>query len=94
MSTEQKRFLNLSPSDYSDRPLSAATQAMLFNPTELIEENSVVAQLIKTNITLLQKCLKSPSKAVYYAAIESIRSTSENYGPALNNHLHLILPLV
>ena len=67
---------------------------MLFDPNELVEENSVVAQLVRTNIMLLQKCLTSKSKGVYFAAIESLRQTSENYGPALNKHLGIILPLV
>jgi len=79
---------------YLERPQSATTQALLFDPNELIEENSVVATLVKTNIVLLQKCLKSQSKAVYFAAIENIRSASDNFGPAINKHLKIILPLV
>lgn len=67
---------------------------MLFDPNELVEENSVVAQMVKLNIVLLQRCLKASSKAVFFAAIESIRNTSDNFGPALNKHLKIILPLI
>jgi hypothetical protein len=67
---------------------------MLFDPNDIVEENSVVAQLVKTQITLLQKCLKSKSKPVFFTAIDSITKTSENYGPAINKHLPIILPLV
>jgi len=66
----------------------------LFDPNELVEDNSLVADIVKTNIVLLQKCLKSSSKAVYLAAIENIKMASENFGPALNKHLHIIVPLI
>lgn len=46
---------------------------MLFDPNEVIEDNTVIAQLVKTNITLLQKCLASSNKALFFAAIESIK---------------------
>lgn len=67
---------------------------MLFDPNELVEENTVVAQMVKQLIVLLQKCLTSKSKAVYFAAIEQLRNQSDNFGPALNKHLKIILPLV
>ncbi len=59
-----------------------------------MEDNSLVADIVKTNIVLLQKCLKSSSKAVYLAAIENIKMANENFGPALNKHLHIIVPLI
>ena len=67
---------------------------MLFDPNDIVDDNSVVGAIVKQQIVLLQKCLKSQSKAVYFAAIENIRQASENFGPALNKHLHIILPLV
>ena len=39
----------------------------------IVEENSVLAQLVKTNITLLQKCLTSSNKAIFIAAIENLK---------------------
>jgi len=38
--------------------------------------------------------LKSSSKSVFFAAIESLKQASDNFGPALNKHLNIILPLV
>jgi hypothetical protein len=71
----------------------------------IVEENSVLAQLVKTNITLLQKCLTSSNKAIFIAAIENLkyprsplnvsyRNASNNFGPALNKHLPIVLQLV
>lgn len=54
----------------------------------------MVAQIVKQNVLLLQKCLKSSNKAIYIAAIESINNASKMFGPALNKHLNIILPLV
>jgi ethanolamine utilization protein EutP (predicted NTPase) len=54
----------------------------------------MVAQMVKQNVTLLQKCLKSSNKAIFYAAIESLNNASNMFGPALNKHLPHILPLV
>lgn len=67
---------------------------MLFDPNELVEENSVVATIVKKNITLLQKCLKSQRKGIFNAAIGSVIQASDMFGPALNKHLQIILPLV
>lgn len=53
MTDEQRRHLNATPSQYSERPQSAATLAMLFDPNDIVDDNSVVAQLVKTQITLL-----------------------------------------
>ena len=49
---------------------------------------------MKQNVMLLQKCLKSSNKAIFLAAIESINNASGMFGPALNKHLPIILPLV
>jgi hypothetical protein len=76
------------------RPMSAATQAMLFDPNEIVDDNSVVGDLVRQNVALLQRCLKSSSKAVFFAAIENIKMASDNFGPALNKHLPLILGLI
>lgn len=54
----------------------------------------MVGQIVKTHLMLLQRCLKSNNKKVYFAAIESIKQSSEQFGPALNPHLRVILPLV
>lgn len=74
--------------------MSAASQALLFDPNEVIDDNSVVADLVRQNIALLQRCLKSSSKAVFFAALENIKMASANFGPALNKHLPIILPLI
>lgn len=76
------------------RPMSAASQALLFNPNEIVDDNSLVADIVRQNITLLQRCLKSKSKAVFFAAIENVKMASDNFGPALNKHLPIILALV
>ena len=76
------------------RPMSAASQALLFDPNEVVDDNSVVADLVRQNISLLQRCLKSSSKAVFFAALENIRMASGNFGPALNKHLPIILPMI
>ena len=39
-------------------------------------------------------CLKSKSKDLYFAAIENLVNASDNYGPAINKHLPILLPLV
>jgi len=57
----------------------------------IVEENSVLAQLVKTNMSLLQKCLISSNKAIFLAAIENLKNASNNFGPALNKHLPLAL---
>ena len=66
----------------------------MFDPNEIIEENSMVAMLVKANISLLQRCLKSKNKAVFNTAIDNLIEASNNYGPALNKHLPVILPLM
>ena len=76
------------------RPMSAASQAMLFDPNEIVDDNSMVADLVRQNVTLLQRCLKSSSKAVFFAAIENIKMASDNFGPAMNKHLPIILGLI
>ena len=43
---------------------------------------------------LLQRCLKSKSKELYFAAIDNLVKASDNFGPALNKHLPILLPLV
>lgn len=43
---------------------------------------------------LLQKCLVSSNQAVFIAAIESLKNASNNFGPALNKHLPLMLRMV
>ena len=83
-----------SMSSTMSRPMSAASQALLFDPNEIVDDNSVVADLVRQNITLLQRCLKSQSKAVFFAAIENIKMASDNFGPALNKHLPIILALI
>jgi len=67
---------------------------LLFDPNEIVDDNCMVAQMVKQNVTLLQKCLKSSNKAIFYAAIESLNNASNMFGPALNKHLPHILPLV
>ena len=42
----------------------------------------------------MQKCLKSSNKAIYQAAIDSLKNASSMFGPALNKHLKHIVPLV
>ena len=42
----------------------------------------------------MQKCLKSSNKAIYQAAIDSLKNASMMFGPALNKHLKHIVPLV
>ena len=66
----------------------------IFDPNEIIDDNCIVAQMVKQNITLLQKCLKSSNKALYFAAIDSLINASNMYGPALNKHLPYLIPLV
>jgi len=73
---------------------SASTQSLLFDPNERIDDNSVVGQMVKTNIALLQKCIQSKNKSVFGAAIENLKNTSNNFGPALNKHLPVILPII
>ena len=58
-----------------------------------MEENSQVGAVVKQIITLLQRCLKSKNQSIFNAALDSVSDTSENYGPALNKHLHIIVPL-
>lgn len=43
---------------------------------------------------LLKRCLKSKNKDLYFAAIASLKNASDNFGPALNKHLPVLLPLV
>jgi hypothetical protein len=59
-----------------------------------VEENSVLAQIVKTNTQLLQKCLKSNSKHVYFSAIDNLKNAVTNFGPTLNKHLPSLLPLI
>ena len=66
----------------------------MFNINDLDEENPVVAEVVKNIIMLLQRCLKSKSNAVFHTAIDQVAYTSDNYGPALNKHLKLIMPMV
>jgi len=54
----------------------------------------MVAMLVKTNISLLQRCLKSKNKAVFNTAIDNLIEASNNFGPAMNKHLPVILPLM
>ena len=42
----------------------------------------------------MQACLRSRSKDLYFAAIESLIDASDNFGPALNKHLPVLLPLI
>jgi hypothetical protein len=67
---------------------------ILYEPNEIIEENSTVGVLVKNNINLLQRVLKSKNKGLFFVAIESLIEASTNYGPALNKHLPVILPLM
>jgi hypothetical protein len=67
---------------------------LLFDPNEIVDDNSVVADLVRQNVGLLQRCLKSSSKAVFFAAIENIKMASDNFGPAINKHLPIILGLI
>jgi len=57
----------------------------------VIEENGVLALLVKQNMQLLQKCLISSNKAVFIAAIESLKNASNNFGPALNKNFPIML---
>ena len=68
--------------------------SILFDPNEIVEDNSMVAMLVKTNISLLQRCLKSKNKAVFNTAIDNLIEASNNFGPALNKHLPVILPIM
>ena len=54
----------------------------------------MVATIVKQTTHLLQMCLRSKSKDLYFAAIESLVNASDNYGPAINKHLPILLPLV
>ena len=38
--------------------------------------------------------MKTKNNDVYFAAIDSVINSSENFGPAINKHLPIILPLV
>lgn len=67
---------------------------MLFNPNEIVDDNSMVAMMVKQNVMLLQKCLKSKTKELYFAAIDSVNNASNMFGPAINKHLPHILPLI
>jgi len=67
---------------------------LLFDPNEIVDDNSMVAQIVKQNVSLLQKCLKSQNKAIFYAALDSLKNASSMFGPALNKHLPHIIPLV
>ena len=68
--------------------------SVLFDPNEIVEDNSMVAVIVKQNVNLLQRCLKLKNNDIYFAAIDSVINASENFGPALNKHLPVILPLV
>ena len=54
----------------------------------------MLAKLVRTNITLLQKCLNSKKSAVYLSAIDGFIRISNMFGPALNKHLPIILPII
>lgn len=69
-------------------------RSILFNPNEIVEDNTMVAMIVNQNTRLLQRCLKSRSKELYFAAIDSLVNASDNFGPALNKHLPILLPLV
>lgn len=72
-----------------------STQSLLlFNPNEIVDDNTMVAQMVKQNITLLQKCLKSSNKAIFNAALDSLKNASNMFGPALNKHLKHIIPMI
>lgn len=73
---------------------SQSQASFIFDPNMIVEENSVLAQLIKTNVTLLQKCLVSSNQAIFLAAIENLKNASNNFGPALNKHLPIALHMV
>ena len=60
----------------------------------MVEDNSMVAMIVKQNTMLLQRCLKSKSKDLYFAAIDNLVGASDNFGPALNKYLPVLLPLV
>lgn len=68
--------------------------SVLFDPNEIVEDNTMVAMIIKQNTALLQRCLKSKSKDLYFAAIDSLVNASDNFGPAINKHLPILLPLI
>lgn len=67
---------------------------MLFDPNEMVQENTVVGQLVKTLILMLQRCLKSKNQSIFNAALQQVSDVSDNYGPALNKHLAVIWPLI
>eukprot|EP00347_Sterkiella_histriomuscorum_P010627 403375543 len=83
-------------SNVTDKSLAnvSSVSSLNIDPNMIFDENSVLAQLVKTNIQLLQKCLVSQNKAIFIAAIESLKNASNNFGPALNKHLPLVLQLV
>ena len=54
----------------------------------------MVAMIVKTNVNILQKVLKSKNKALFFCAIDNLIEASDGYGPALNKHLPVILPLM
>lgn len=70
---------------------NASVTSFIFDPNMIVEENGVLAQLVKNNMQLLQKCLVSSNKAIFIAAIENLKSASNNFGPALNKHLPIVL---
>ena len=43
---------------------------------------------------LYNLCLKSKTKELYFAAIDSVNNASNMFGPAINKHLPHILPLI
>ena len=75
-------------------PSITVNDSVLFDPNEIVEDNSMVAVIVKQNVNLLQRCLKLKNNDIYFAAIDSVINASENFGPALNKHLPVILPLV
>lgn len=81
--------------DQSSTSTTPSTQSLLlFNPNEIVDDNTMVAQMVKQNITLLQKCLKSSNKAIFNAALDSLKNASNMFGPALNKHLKHIIPMI
>ena len=68
--------------------------SVLFDPDDIVEPNSVLGQLVKVNIKLLQKCMTMKQKVIYLSAIDNLVNASNMFGPALNKHLPVILPLV
>ena len=68
--------------------------SVLFDPNDIVEDNSMVAMIVNQNTRLLQRCLKSKSKDLYFAAIDNLVQASDNFGPALNKHMPVLLPLV